>query len=221
MPVLQQSMRFCLVGRLGAMLLQALHATWRIESQAAPGVLEGIETGSAPAVVAFWHRHILSMLGHFPGRRVAVPVSEHRDGEYAAQVMHRLGIASVRGSSTHGGLKLLRGMMAMIEAGYSPAVTPDGPRGPKFSVQPGVWLIAQRSALPVHPIGLAVRDAWTAASWDEFVIPKPFTRIVIRLGEPLHAREFAGRDDFCAALREALFATTASARRTLFPPERP
>ena len=215
MPVQQNSLRFRLVGSLGALLVRAARATWRVEHLGRADVTNAVHRGEAQGIMAFWHRHILTMLARHPGARVAVPVSEHRDGEYVAQVMQRFGIASVRGSSTRGGLRLLRGMMAAIEQGYSPTITPDGPVGPKFSVQPGIWLLARRSGLPVYPLGVAVRDAWTAGSWDEFVIPKPFTRTVVWTGEPLRVREYADRQAFCAALRQAMFAATDSARRAL------
>ena len=217
MPVLQQTVGFRLVGILGGALVRAIDATWRTESSSPQNAEQGFRTGSSPAIAAFWHRQILGMLGHFQNSRVAVPVSQHRDGEYVAQVMQHVGIATVRGSSTTGGTRLLRDMMAMVEAGYSPVLTPDGPRGPKFSVQPGIWMLARRTGMPVYPIGVAVRDAWTAGSWDEFVIPKPFTRIVIRLGEPLRVGDYEDRQAFCAALRQAMFDETAAARRVLSP----
>ena len=84
-------------------------------------------------------------------------------------------------------------------------------------VKPGIWMLARRTGMPVYPVGVAVRDAWTAGSWDEFLIPKPFTRIVVRFGEPLYVDDYAGRDDFCSALRQAMFDETAACWRTLRP----
>jgi lysophospholipid acyltransferase (LPLAT)-like uncharacterized protein len=217
MPVLQQTVGFRLVGLLGGAIVRAADATWRTESSGPPGVEQGFRTGARPAIAAFWHRQILGMLGHFRNSRVAVPVSQHRDGEYVAQVMQRVGIATVRGSSSTGGAKLLRDMMAMVDDGYSPVLTPDGPRGPKFSVQPGIWMLARRTGMPVYPVGVAVRDAWSAGSWDEFLIPKPFTRIVVRFGQPLHVGDYEGREVFCNALQQAMFDETAACWHTIRP----
>ena len=215
MPILQQNVGFRLVGRLGSLAVRTFDATWRTESTGPPGVEQAFRSGSRLAIAAFWHRQIPGMLGHFRNSRVCVPVSEHRDGEYVAQVMRHYGIATVRGSSSRGGARLLRDMMAMVVQGYSPVLTPDGPRGPRFSVQPGIWMLARRTGMPVYPVGVAVREAWTARSWDAFVIPKPFTRIIVRFGPALHVADYPDRHAFCTALRRAMFEETAAAWRVL------
>lgn len=215
MPVLQKRIHSWLVGLLGAGMVRALHATWRVQQIDVAGGCPGIQDGSAPGIVAFWHRHILSLLAHYRGFHVCVPVSEHQDGEYVAQVMERFGFPSVRGSTTRGSLKLIRGMLARIRDGWSPAITPDGPRGPKFSVQPGVALLAERSRLPVYPVGVAVRNAWIMRSWDEFVVPRPWSRIVIVFAQPLRAEDYPSAQAFCEALQKALLAATDQAGHAL------
>ena len=110
---------------------------------------------------------------------------------------------------------LLRGILRSIRQGWTPAFTPDGPRGPKYSVDPGVAMIAARSGLPLYPIGLAVDGAWVLKSWDAFVIPKPFARVAIHLDDAIRASDFADRDEFCRALADGLHAATQKARRAL------
>ena len=215
MPVLQQRIHFYMAARVACALLQAMHRTWRVQAIDPQGALPGMFDGSSPGIVAFWHRHILAMLTHFRGAHVTVPVSEHRDGEYVAQAMERFRLDSVRGSSTHGATRLLRDLLGRIREGWSPALTPDGPRGPRFSVQPGFTLLARRSGLPVYPIGLAEQSAWVLSSWDAFVVPRPFSRIAIRLGEPLRAADYPKVPDFCDALRQALFRATEQAAEAL------
>jgi lysophospholipid acyltransferase (LPLAT)-like uncharacterized protein len=219
MPVLQQRIHFYLVARLGCGVLQAMHRTWRVDVIDPQRALPGIIDGSRPAIVAFWHRHILSMLAHFRNSHVTVPVSEHRDGEYVAQAMEQFGLDSVRGSTTRGAARLLRGLMERVRQGWSPVLTPDGPRGPRFSVQPGFTMLARRSGLPVYPIGLAVGKAWVLSSWDAFVVPRPFTRIAIRMGAPLRATDFAEAPAFCEALRAAMFEATDQAQQALATPQ--
>ena len=215
MPVLQKRVHFWLVAWIASGLLRCMYATWRVQVSDPQNVLPGMIDGSGPAIVAFWHRHILSMLTHFRGAHVCVPVSEHRDGEYIAQVMERFGLESVRGSSTRGAARLLKGLMARIREGWTPALTPDGPRGPRFSVQPGFTLLARRSGQCVYPIGLAVKKGWVASSWDAFIVPYPFTRIAIQVGPPLRAKDFADVPAFCAALQAALFEATDQAEQAL------
>jgi hypothetical protein len=215
MPVLQKRLRFWLVGWLGALLVRALHATWRVTLVDPPGVAAGARDGSRPVIAAFWHRHLLSMLAHCRGYRVCVPVSEHRDGEYVAQVMDRFGLASVRGSTTRGSLKLIRGMLAAIKERWSPAITPDGPRGPRYSVQAGVALLARRSRLPVHPVGVAAKSNWVLPSWDAFVIPKPWTRVAIVVGPALEIAPDEDASVFAADLRKAIFAATDAAEQAV------
>ncbi|MHC4480645.1 MAG: lysophospholipid acyltransferase family protein [Planctomycetota bacterium] len=215
MPTLQKRIDFHLVGWLGAAVLRAAWASWRVRAIDPEGVAQGIREGRRPVIVAFWHRHILTMLAHYREHRVCVPVSQSRDGEYVAQVMGRFGMASVRGSTSRGSLRVLKGLLARVREGWSPAITPDGPRGPKFSVQPGIALLARRSGLPVYPVGIAVRDAWLARSWDDFVMPKPWTRIVIAFGDALGTDQLRETDAFCERLKGALFSATEAAQTAL------
>ena len=215
MPVLQKKLHFQLVAWVASGLLRAMYRTWRVQVSDPQNVLPGMFDGSRPGIVAFWHRHILSMLTHFRGAHVCVPVSEHRDGEYIAHVMERFGFDSVRGSTTRGAARLLKGLMGRIREGWSPALTPDGPRGPRFSVRPGFTVLARRSGLPVYPIGLAVEKAWVMSSWDAFIVPRPFTRIAIKIGAPLRAEDFEEVPAFCSALQAAMFEATDEAERAL------
>lgn len=215
MPALHERLSFWLVGRLGALVVRALHATWRVQIADPTGCVPGMRDGSQPVIAAFWHRHLLVLLAAARGAHICVPVSEHRDGEYVAQVMRRFGIGAVRGSTTRGSLKLVRGMLARAREGWTLAVTPDGPRGPRFSVQPGVALLAKRSGLPVHPIGVAAESAWVARSWDAFVLPKPGARIAIVVGPAVTADPAGDVMAFCEALRKAIFDATAAADQAL------
>jgi len=215
MPVLQRTLRFRLVGWLGALVVRLLHATWRVTVLDPQNVSFGVREGTAPAIIAFWHRYLLTLLAECRGYRVCVPVSQHRDGEYVAHVMERFGLSSVRGSTTRGSVKLLRGLLACTREGWSPAITTDGPRGPKYSVQPGVALLAKRCGLPVRPVGVAVSKAWVLRSWDEFLIPKPLARIVIAVAPPLEADPNADVEPYCQALRVALQSARETAEAAL------
>jgi len=193
-------------GWLGWGLLRLMRATWRVRVDDPHNVVAGLRDASRPGIMAFWHRQILAMVTEFGRDHISVPVSEHQDGEYIAQVIRRFGARTVRGSTTRGAVRVLRGMLRDADAGWTPAITPDGPRGPRYAVQPGVAMLAQRSGLPVIPFTVTVSRAWTARSWDAFVIPKPGARIVITAGKPLVWEEHPDIEEFCAALREVMLA---------------
>ena len=135
-----------------------------------------------------------------------------------------LGAEVIRGSSTHTGARALRDYyQALTHAGLSPAMTPDGPRGPVWKFKPGAVLLAQLSQRPIIPLAYAASRAWKI-KWDRFVIPKPFSRVVIAIGEPVYVSK--GLD--AAALNrlqsemelrlKSLYATAAAALSLPTPP---
>ncbi|MFP4029635.1 MAG: lysophospholipid acyltransferase family protein [Candidatus Brocadiia bacterium] len=217
MPLLRKRLHFWLVGVAGQCLLAGLRLIWRIKLVDAAGAESLLKKRTGKVILAFWHRHILSCLCYFRGYPIAVPVSEHRDGEFVAQVMERCGCLAVRGSSTHGALRMVRRLIAAIDAGWNCAITPDGPRGPKFSVQPGFILLGRRSGQPVYPMGVAVDKAWVFSSWDNFVFPKPGARVVIWIGEPIKPSRLRTQEveEGCHELKERLAEVTRKAREKL------
>jgi lysophospholipid acyltransferase (LPLAT)-like uncharacterized protein len=208
MPLLQQRLHFWLAGAAADALLRALSSTWRVRIIDPAGVDGPLRRKRKQIIAAFWHRHLLPLMCIYRGIKMCVPVSEHRDGEYVAHVMERYGYMAVRGSTTRGAMKLLRGMLQAAQEGWSFGITPDGPRGPRYSVQPGVFMLARRSGLPLYPIGVAVERAWIVNSWDAFVIPKPFTRITVVFDDPIMPAdlETAETEQMCALLRDRLMA---------------
>jgi hypothetical protein len=163
-----------------------------------------VRDGSAPIVATFWHRFIIPMCVMFRATPTCVPVSQSSDGEYIAQVMRRFHLRPVRGSSSRGAVSALRKLVALANRGWTAALTPDGPRGPRYSVQPGFVLVARRCGLPVHPVGVAVEPAWELNSWDRFVVPRPGARIVIHLAAPLQPQDYPDRNAFCEIMRQAI-----------------
>lgn len=146
----------------------------------------------APSLVpCYWHQHQL-YCGKFlleqraRGLTVGWLISPSVDGELGAMLVRRIGGAVIRGSSTHTGARALRDYyQALVKDAVSPVITPDGPRGPRFKFKPGALLLSQMSGRPVLPMAYAASRAWLI-KWDRFVIPKPFARIVIAIGEPCY-----------------------------------
>ena len=217
MPLLQKRVQFWAAGFAGEIVIRLLASTWRYVKGAPEGLEEQIRSGRKQAIFGFWHRHLLSLLGGFKGYPICVPVSEHRDGEYVAQVMERFGLLAVRGSTTRGRIRLIRGLLEAIRRGRSGAITPDGPRGPKYTVQAGFVLLGRRTGLPVYPLGIAAEKGWELNSWDAFVIPKPFTRICIVAGTPMAPEDIQDTPvrECCAEFRERLMAATQKAQEEL------
>lgn len=136
-------------------------------------------------IFVFWHNRLFLMPYARRRRRVAVLISRHRDGELISRTMKSFGFDSVRGSTTRGGKSALRRMPEALREGYDIGITPDGPKGPRYRVQPGAVQLARLSGRPVIPIAFASSRPRRFGSWDRFQVPRPFTRGVFIWGPPL------------------------------------
>ncbi len=141
--------------------------------------IEEMHAGNIGPVVSFWHQQIPAGIGTHIGYPARVLVSKHRDGEMIASISQRLKFKTVRGSSSSGGSRVVREMLEGDFGEDALCFTPDGPRGPCFSVAPGLAFIAAKSRRPVVLTGFASSKYWQANSWDKMVIPKPFARVVV------------------------------------------
>jgi lysophospholipid acyltransferase (LPLAT)-like uncharacterized protein len=144
----------------------------------------------APSLIpCYWHQHQLFCAKYLLDQRsrgltVGWLISPSVDGELGAMMVRRLGGGVIRGSSTHTGARSLRDYyQALVKENLSPIITPDGPRGPRFKFKPGAILLAQMSGRPMLPMAYAASRAWLV-KWDKFVIPAPFSRIVVAIGAP-------------------------------------
>jgi lysophospholipid acyltransferase (LPLAT)-like uncharacterized protein len=166
---------------VAAPLLRLLASTWRIEWRGQPLM----RSAASPArLFAFWHGGLLPIAWAIRGRGIVAMVSEHRDGELIARVLEGWGFGLVRGSSTRGGGKVLLGMIRALAEGRDGAITPDGPRGPAEVPHIGTVRAAQRAGVAITPLRVEASRAWRARSWDRFLVPKPFARVVITADAP-------------------------------------
>jgi lysophospholipid acyltransferase (LPLAT)-like uncharacterized protein len=170
---------------LGGRLLGALMASCRYREEGAEGFARPWSAGP-PVIFNLWHGRLLGPTYHNRGQGVVTLVSQHRDGEYITRAVRRWGYTVVRGSASRGGREALVELIRHVRAGRSLALTPDGPRGPFQRMKPGPVLIAQRTGAPIVPVGAAADRAWFFGSWDRFLVPRPFARVRIVYGEPLH-----------------------------------
>ena len=166
----------------GTLVLRALGATWRVRVSGRESLLS--RPTAAPRVVyTLWHGQMLPILFAHQ-QRTGVLISEHRDGEIIAGVVSAFGFFGIRGSTTRGGARALLACVQALHDGADVAITPDGPRGPRYSYAPGALVVAFRARAMVVPIVAHVDRCWQLSSWDGFVIPKPFARVTIRYGAP-------------------------------------
>ncbi|MES2571777.1 MAG: lysophospholipid acyltransferase family protein [Verrucomicrobiota bacterium] len=177
-----------LIAWLGSMIMRLWLRTVRFELIDRAGVLR--VPPERPLLWTFWHNRLFVMAymyqRFFPGRLGSALASASRDGEIISAVMSRFGIRAVRGSSSRGGGRALVEMKRAIEAGSIMAITPDGPRGPRYHINPGVIKLAQITGGWVMPIHVVYSRFWQLGSWDGFMIPKPFSRARWIYGEPFY-----------------------------------
>jgi len=180
-----QKIKFFLVGVLGSITIRSLFSTMSIK-EIPDGYSLNLERQGKYAIYAFWHAHMLLPAYVGKNRNVKVLISQHRDGEYIAQIVQRLGYGVARGSTTRGGAKALLRMIKQIKKeSISLAITPDGPKGPRFVAQSGAILLGQKTQYPIIPVMIYLEKYWELPSWDRFCIPKPFSKARIFYGKPI------------------------------------
>ena len=182
-----QRLAIAIVPPLAALLIRLLGLTLRYQDRADPGVTPGhLIPGSS--VFAFWHRSMIACAHRFRNLGITILISPSFDGELIARTLKRLGFCPVRGSSSRGGAIGLRNMQLAYAEGHCCAITAAGPRGPIYIAKPGTARLANSVGLLApngQPTGTWVgcfhnqpERAWQLRSWDRFMIPKPFSRVV-------------------------------------------
>ena len=181
------SVKVWFAGTLAALILAGLARTIRWTKIGSASQMEF----PAGVIVVFWHGRLLMMPRLYRvlrGRRSCptyMLISQHGDGRIIALACRLLGIQSVAGSSSRGGLKALLELIRRAGEGSDIGFTPDGPRGPRYEVKEGVVVAAIKSGCPVIPCTYSTEKRWQLRSWDGMIIPKPFSRGVFLVGDPI------------------------------------
>ncbi len=144
-----------------------------------------VERSDGRAVYATWHQRMPYHFHYFGSRHVTMMISRSRDGEYAARIAQWLGFKNVRGSSTRGGSQALRSIIDEIKTGEIGGMLADGPLGPPRVAKMGSVIMARDAAAPLIPVLWGADRCWVLNSWDRYLIPKPFARVVIHYAEPI------------------------------------
>jgi lysophospholipid acyltransferase (LPLAT)-like uncharacterized protein len=175
---------FAVVPRVAYWYIRLLGATMRLEFRGRD-VLERLRRERGAYILAFWHSRFVLMPFAYPGGRLVVLSSEHRDSRLLAAVLRRFGLATAWGSSTAGGAAGMRQLLRHTREGHDVGFTPDGPRGPRRQAKAGVIAAARLAGLPIVPVAYSARPARRLRSWDRTLVPRPFARAVFLYGEPL------------------------------------
>ena len=144
------------------------------------------------AIVALWHQRFFGVIGYATRFGVFKPsaiISKSQDGDLIAQVASRLGYRPVRGSSSRGGREALAAMVEDLTVNCMAIHAVDGPKGPARVVKAGLIRMSQLSGVPIVPVYISVDRAWILNSWDNFLIPKPFSRILVHWDNPISVPE--------------------------------
>jgi lysophospholipid acyltransferase (LPLAT)-like uncharacterized protein len=205
-------------------LVRAMWRTCRVTAVIGFEAAQRAVRESKSLIPVFWHQHLL-----FGGRAVldlreaglkpGFLISPSVDGTAPAMLVEKVGGVVIRGSSTHTGARALRDFYeTIVRQQVSPAITPDGPKGPLHAFKPGAILLGQITGRPILPIAVAASSTYTFRTWDRFELPLPFSRVAIVYGEPVQVPRGTGAhalEEWQARLAERLLALRRDAEAAL------
>jgi len=192
---------------VGFRVLQLWVRTLRYEIDDRAGVVG--KPADQNYIGALWHNRLLIfpfVLRRFHG---AALISASRDGDLLADAITRFGFDVVRGSSSRLGASAILQLTDVLASGGDVVITPDGPRGPAYELGPGIVYLAQKSGAAVVPVNMEYSSCWRLKSWDRFILPRPFAKICVIIGQPHRVRSTNTVDDFEAErlrLQDAMMA---------------
>jgi lysophospholipid acyltransferase (LPLAT)-like uncharacterized protein len=175
-------------------------------------------------IPVYWHQHMLfgvhALLALRPeGLKVGFLISPSVDGTAPAMLVEKVGGVVIRGSSTHTGARALRDYYeTIVKQQVSPAITPDGPKGPLHQFKPGAIMLAQITGKPILPVAVAASRAYRFRTWDAFELPLPFSRVAVVYGDPVkvgRTSDTAALEHWQAKMADSLLALRQQAERAL------
>ena len=200
-PATATTPRFTLAQRIvlrliiatGYCFIRLIGPTLRISVSREDGAQASI--GQRPLVLNFWHAGIIPATYIFRDCGIRVMSSNSYDGEYMGRIIRKFGFVAVKGSSSRHAVRALLGLRRALKEGWSVAFSIDGPRGPRYQVKPGPVTLARSSGVPLATFHIAVERAWVLNTWDRLIIPKPFSRTLIRFGKLIPVPEEASDEE--------------------------
>jgi lysophospholipid acyltransferase (LPLAT)-like uncharacterized protein len=190
-----------LLALIGSTILKALFLTIRLRLDDRCGISRN--AFPEPCLLCFWHNRILGITYAFHRRYpkklrrgVTVLTSPSKDGEILSQLVGAFGMGSVRGSSSRRGSRALLELVRLIREGNDIAITPDGPRGPRYQLGPGVILLAQATGATIVPAHASFSRCFRMKTWDGFIIPLPFSTISVTIADQIKIPNSPGELEF-------------------------
>jgi len=180
----------------GLLLVKLISFTYRVRMVEPENESNILNKGDS-LIYASWHQRFFPGITFFATRKpITIMISQSRDGEYISRIVDILGWLPVRGSSSRGGIEALKKLKELSIKGYRVGHIVDGPRGPHGVIKAGLLNIAQYAEIPIVPTITSAQRRWVFNSWDRFMVPKPFSRVIIRFGEPIFIEEGLSKDAF-------------------------
>lgn len=169
--------------RLFKLLLTAIMLTCRVRFINRE-IIDERRNQQQPFILSFWHDNVITGLWCFKHRNINIMISKSKDGQFIANCAKQFGFGSVAGSTSSGAARATRQMLKLLKQKQAVAITPDGPRGPRYKLQPGVLWIAALSKQPLIPFHIECSRQWQFNSWDRIKLPKPFSKVYVHIGAP-------------------------------------
>ena len=160
--------------------LSLLSRSWKLESIGEENYRACLQHPAR--LVSMWHGRMLLPIRAHRELKAHVLVSPSDDGSLVTELIERFAFRVIRGSSNKSPARALRTMVQTLKQGATVVITPDGPRGPMHSVNPGPAWMARKLGCPILPCGFVADRAWRLRSWDRFTIPKPGARVRLVYG---------------------------------------
>ncbi|WP_448819896.1 lysophospholipid acyltransferase family protein [Cetobacterium sp.] len=194
-------------------LLKIISKTMKIEIIKSSNLIDGQNY-----VCGFWHNKLVgASLGLINlSEKKAVLASPSKDGELISIPLEKMGFTMVRGSSGKDSIKSVLKLIKLVKDGHSAGTPLDGPKGPIYEVKPGMLYLAQKSEKALVPVGVAFSDKWIfEKTWDKFQMPKPFSKMVCLIGDPITIPKDANLEDYSNSVKDALFQIDKEAEKIL------
>jgi lysophospholipid acyltransferase (LPLAT)-like uncharacterized protein len=194
-----------LITWVGVIVIRLIAPTMKLAVSFEDGAPPSLDT--KPLILAFWHSCIFPAIYAWRNLQIRVMSSDSFDGEYTGRIIRKFGFVKVRGSSSKGAVRALLGMRREIEQNATVAFTIDGPRGPRHVAKPGPVVLARATGVPMVAFHIALENPWVLNTWDKSMIPKPFSRALLRVSRKIQVPEDSGeaeRERYHAELQAAL-----------------
>lgn len=173
--------------------IRALTATLRVET-VGKEIVEDLQKQNRRFIYAFWHGRQFLLVHHLSKIHLCVMSSTSRDGRLQAKILSKFGFRIVWGSSNKQPVRALLGAVKTMNTGYDLAIAVDGPTGPIYNVKPGVLFIAKKTNAVIIPTAFSASPSITAKSWDEYLLPKPFSKVTLIYSSPIEPSQDTSDD---------------------------